>query len=89
MTYIRIKVKHVLVILGAALLVVLAAVYLQGFLLYLLGKASEAVGDAERAGAYYDRAAEEFPGSAGAMDAAISKLELMFREKDFRGICAS
>ena len=83
MTYIRIKVKHLMIILGAALLVVLAAVYLQGFLLYLLGKGSEVAGDAERAGVFYDRAAEEFPGSIGSLDAARSKLELMFREKDF------
>lgn len=83
MTYIRIKVKYLLIILVSAVLIVLSAVYLQGFLLYLLGKGSEVAGDAERAGVFYDRAVEEFPGSAGSLDAAQSKLELMFREKDF------
>lgn len=83
MTFIRIKVKHLIMILASALLVVLAAIYLQGSLLYLLGRVSEGAGDAERAGVFYDRAAEEFPGSAGSLAAAESKLELMFREKDF------
>lgn len=83
MAYIRIKIKHVLIISGVALLVVFGALYLQGFLLFLLGRSSEIAGDAGRAGVFYDRAAKEFPGSAGSLAAAESKLELMFREKDF------
>lgn len=83
MTYIRIKIKYLLIISAAALLVLLAAVFLQGSFLYLLGRVNETMGDTGRAGVFYDRAVEEFPGSAGSLAAAESKLELMFREKDF------
>lgn len=87
MTYIRIKIKHLLIISASAILLLLAVLYLQGFLLLLLGKVSEFAGNTGRAGVFYDRAVNEHPGSMGSLAAAESKLELMFKEKSFGYLC--
>lgn len=83
MTHIRIKVKHLLIVILAVVAVFAAAVCLQGDILFMMGRLSELGGSNERAGAYYDKAAADHPSSRAAIIAAQRKLELLFDKKDF------
>jgi hypothetical protein len=83
MTYIRIKVKHLIIVVAAVMAVFAMVFYLQGGILYAMGKISELSGSTERASAYYDRVVKEYPSSNSAIIAAQRKLELLFDKKDF------
>jgi len=83
MTYIRIKVKHLLMVILALAAVFAVVVFLQGNILYMMGKLSELGGNDGRAAVYYDRAAEEFPSSNTSIISAQRKLELLFDKKNF------
>lgn len=83
MNYIKIKVKHLLIVILAVVAVLAATVFLQGDILFIMGRLSELSGSSQRASAYYDRAAEEYPSSRAAIIAAKRKLELLFDKKDF------
>ena len=83
MSYIRIKVKHLLIMIVAAAIILTSAVYFHSSILYMMGKISEWTGEDDRAGVYYDRAAEGSPYSHTAIAAAQSKLKLIFNRNDF------
>ncbi len=83
MGYIRIKVKHLLLISLSALVLISAALLFQGRMFYLLGRASELAGNSAAADVYYDRAAEGAPASNAAVSAAQRKLKLLVESKNF------
>lgn len=83
MTYLRIKVKHLLIVIAAVAAMFAAVLYLQGDILYMMGKISELGGNNGRADVYYDRAIKDNPSSKAAIIAAQRKLELMFDKKNF------
>ena len=83
MGYIRIKVKHLLLIILPALVLIAALLLFQGRMFYLLGRISELAGNGAAADVYYDRAAEGAPASNAAVSAAQRKLELLVENKNF------
>ncbi len=83
MGYIRIKVKHLLLILLSAIVLIAAPLLFQGRMFYLLGRASELAGNSAAADVYYDRAAEGAPASNAAVSAAQRKLGMLVENKNF------
>lgn len=81
MSYIRIKVKHMMVIVLAVMILLVLTTVLRGYILYGLGKLSDSLGDASRAKVYYDRAVNSDIQGKSAVYAAKSKLDQIIEEK--------
>lgn len=84
MPYIKIKVKHLLILTGITLVLLVSLIYFRGDVVYVLGKAFEAAGDTGRANVYYDRASKDNPDSGSAVRAAMDRLELLIKERALR-----
>lgn len=83
MTYIKIKVKHLLIIAAVIMAATVGVLAFQGQIQYIMGRFSEIAGYATRANVYYDRAVQLDPSSPTAIIAAQRKLEQLIDSKDF------
>lgn len=83
MTYIKIKVKHMLIIAAAIVAVTAVMLTFQSTIQYMMGRFSEIAGDTSRANVYYDRAVQLNPASRTAVIAAQRKLEKLIESKNF------
>ncbi|WP_010246197.1 tetratricopeptide repeat protein [Acetivibrio cellulolyticus] len=83
MTYIKIKVKYLIIILLSVFAIFTSVTLLHGQVSYILGRICEITGNVDKAYVYYDRASEANSFSHSAIKSAQRKLELLIGEKKF------